>query len=129
VQTPPAVQAFHVIHISWPNDDLFDASHLSDPGLQIKFDARPDPNALNAGAFIVTLELIKPSQKLAEASPLRDIFVLEGSARVDKKDKTPVTWKANANLGSALAQLPTFESGLEPRVRVHLMGHKLWSAQ
>jgi len=121
------VQAFHVSEISWRNDDLFDAKMLVKPGLEIKFDAPPDPGALNRGAFIVALETISQNPAVAGGAPLRDLFVLDGVAQATPSDPTLVVWRVNQNLQNALLQLQDVAKGQEPRVRVRLLGEKIWT--
>jgi hypothetical protein len=113
------VKAFHVAKINWRNDDV-NSLALFKNGLAITFDGAPDLRALNGGSFIVTLEPLPKTTPgiVAIASP-RNIFVLDGD--VSAVDATTVVWKV-----SLLPEkwLLTFQ---EIRVRVRLMGYKIWS--
>jgi hypothetical protein len=126
-QAPPPVQAFHVAAISWRNDDLLDAQMLIKAGLEIKFDAPPNTRALNGGAFIVTIEPVNRNQAVAGGAPLRDVFVLDGTTEANPAEPTTVVWHINPALEKFLIQSQDSVPGQEPRVRVRLMGHKLWS--
>jgi hypothetical protein len=125
-QVPPSVKAFHVRKISWQNDDLLDAQ-LFKAGLQITFDGPPDPRALNGGAFIVAIEAINRNQAIAGGAPLRDVFVLDGTIQLKASDPTIVEWRIKPELLRVLIQFQDIVQGQEPRVRVRLMGHKIWT--
>jgi hypothetical protein len=124
---PPPVQAFHVTETSWLNDDLLAVQVLLNAGLQIRFDAPPDPRALNSGAFIVAIEAINRNQAIAGGAPLRDVFVLDGTMQTNTSDPTIVVWRINPALQNVLMQFQDIAPGQEPRVRVRLMGHKIWT--
>jgi hypothetical protein len=125
---PLTEQAFHVAWIGWPNDDLLKLQDLIDPGLKIRFDAPPDPSALNGGSFIVTLEPFPKGTTIAAPNAgLRDVFVLEGTTQVDSVDPLLVVWRPRPPLEKTLLAFQDVSAGQEARVRVRLMGQKLWS--
>jgi len=125
-QAPP-VKAFHVAKINWRNDDWLDAKAVS-AGLEINFNAPPDSRALNGGSFIVTLEPFPKSTGLAVVGAgMRDVFVMEGVIGVKAGDPMTVVWKPNPTLMKALVSFQGVAASQKPRVRVRLMGHKIWT--
>jgi hypothetical protein len=92
-------------------------------------DAPPYPSALNNGAFIVSVETINQNPAVAGGAPLRDLFVLDGVAQANPSDPTLVVWQVNPNpnLQNALLRFQDVSKGQEPRVRVPLMGSKIWT--
>lgn len=121
-QAQPPVRAFHVVAISWQNDDLLSPQELMKAGLGMRFDAPPDLSALNEGSFIVTLEPFTKSAPIsAVGTGLRDVFVLEGTTKVDGM---LVVWQVSQQLLSIIQEVLRIQ---EARVRVRLMGHKIWT--
>jgi hypothetical protein len=118
------VQAFHVIAISWSNDEFLDANTL---GLAIAFDAPPDPSTLNNGAFVVSVEVIREDPTVAGGASLRDVFVLDGVWQMISTDP-PVVNCTGDNLFNALIAFQNAPTGQEARVRVRLMGSKIWTS-
>jgi hypothetical protein len=120
----PTEQAFHVLGINWRNDDLLSADTVN-AGLEISFDAPPDLGALNSGSFIVTLEPFPKSTEIAVLDTgMRNILVMEGSIQVKAGDPMTVVWTPNSK---ALASFQDVAAAQEPRVRVRLMGNKIWT--
>ena len=49
-------------------------------------------------------------------------------AQANPSDPTLVVWRANPNVEEALLQFQDVSKGQEPRVRVRLMGNKIWTS-